>query len=224
MFPTPANLPDAVKRVTAMRLIGRAFTLVELLVVIGIIAVIAAIVFPVLSGAREKARQTECASNLRQLGMASLMYAQDSDGRFPPFRNTNPGPDCDHTGGIANGWGYCAPALLHAALFPYAGESRVWFCPSDPVAGQVSNAWWVNHRFSSYAFGFSRTWRMNPDGLYDLNGNLMLSASETRMILDPNAMLHLTGYNGWPGGGNHFGGVNICFVDGHVKWVNRTHR
>jgi prepilin-type N-terminal cleavage/methylation domain-containing protein/prepilin-type processing-associated H-X9-DG protein len=59
------------------------FTLIELLIVIAIIAILAAILFPVFSNARKKARQTECTSNIRQLLTAMKMYAQDSDGQFP---------------------------------------------------------------------------------------------------------------------------------------------
>jgi len=62
----------------------RAFTLVELLVVIAIVAILAAMLFPVFSRAREKARQVTCTSNLRQLGNAIQMYAQDYDERMCP--------------------------------------------------------------------------------------------------------------------------------------------
>ena len=61
----------------------QGFTLIELLVVIAIIAIIAAILFPVFATAREKARQITCVSNVRQLGMALTMYAEDNDETFP---------------------------------------------------------------------------------------------------------------------------------------------
>jgi prepilin-type N-terminal cleavage/methylation domain-containing protein len=59
------------------------FTLIELLVVIAIIAILAAILFPVFAQAREKARQSSCTSNLKQISNATMMYLQDYDKRFP---------------------------------------------------------------------------------------------------------------------------------------------
>lgn len=74
---------------------NRAFTLIELLVVIAIIAILAAILFPVFAKAREKARQTSCASNEKQLGVALLQYTQDFDEDLP----------CGTNGGTENaGW------------------------------------------------------------------------------------------------------------------------
>ncbi|MEN6404264.1 MAG: prepilin-type N-terminal cleavage/methylation domain-containing protein, partial [Armatimonadia bacterium] len=61
----------------------RGFTLIELLVVIAIIAILAAILFPVFAKAREKARQTSCLNNCKQLGTAIVQYCQDYDERMP---------------------------------------------------------------------------------------------------------------------------------------------
>ena len=66
------------------------FTLIELLVVIAIIAILASILFPVFAQAREKARQTSCLSNLKQMGMAVLMYGQDADETYPPNSTSAP--------------------------------------------------------------------------------------------------------------------------------------
>ena len=67
----------------------RGFTLIELLVVIAIIAILAAILFPVFAQAREKARATACVSNVKQIGMAWMMYVQDYDESYPPNNTTN---------------------------------------------------------------------------------------------------------------------------------------
>src|SRR5579862_4936325 len=65
------------------RKISHGFTLIELLVVIAIIAILAAILFPVFAQAREKARAITCVSNVKQIGLATLMYVQDYDETFP---------------------------------------------------------------------------------------------------------------------------------------------
>jgi prepilin-type N-terminal cleavage/methylation domain-containing protein/prepilin-type processing-associated H-X9-DG protein len=96
-----------------------AFTLIELLVVIAIIAILAAILFPVFAQAREKARQTSCLSNEKQLGLALLQYAEDNDERFVPGIN----PVGDSTNG--KGWA--------GEIYPYVKSTGVYHCPDDPT-------------------------------------------------------------------------------------------
>ena len=87
------------------------FTLIELLVVIAIIAILAAILFPVFAKAREKARQISCLSNMKQLSLGFLQYAQDSDERFPgsgSTSNNGAGPEWGTRIGPRIGLGICA--------------------------------------------------------------------------------------------------------------------
>ncbi|MFQ6133017.1 MAG: DUF1559 domain-containing protein [Armatimonadota bacterium] len=98
----------------------RGFTLIELLVVIAIIAILAAILFPVFAKAREKARQTSCISNMKQIGLAIMQYTQDWDERFPMVRAHNP---------VVNklyDW--------RMEIYPYMRNVGVLACPSNPNA------------------------------------------------------------------------------------------
>ena len=95
----------------------RGFTLIELLVVIAIIAILAAILFPVFAKAREKARQASCQSNLKQIGLALQMYAQDYDGRNVPC--------CTGGSNYAAG-GRWATDMLE----PYVKNDQIFCCPS----------------------------------------------------------------------------------------------
>ena len=94
------------------------FTLIELLVVIAIIAILAAILFPVFAKAREKARQTACTSNMKQLGLAMSQYLQDYD-EYPPS-----GSDWWGSGA---GWS--------AQIYPYVKSKAAFLCPDDVVPG-----------------------------------------------------------------------------------------
>lgn len=114
----------------------KGFTLIELLVVIAIIAILAAILFPVFAQARAKARQTTCLSNMKQIGLAVLMYTEDWDERLPAvmaeyctYWYTTPpyGPIVDpYTWPITSGPG------LHFLTEPYTKNKQIFNCPSDP--------------------------------------------------------------------------------------------
>jgi prepilin-type N-terminal cleavage/methylation domain-containing protein/prepilin-type processing-associated H-X9-DG protein len=88
------------------------FTLLELTVVISIIAILAAILFPVYAQAREAARRSTCRTNLHQIGLALAMYARDYDGRYPPEQNE-----------------------LKPLAAPYVNGFQVFKCPSDSTPG-----------------------------------------------------------------------------------------
>ena len=119
------------------------FTLIELLVVIAIIAILAAILFPVFAQAREKARQTTCLSNLKQLGLAAVMYAADYDQANFWFRG-RPNTTVLNASGIA-----VPPSAMGANNYneamknvfqPYIKNAQIFYCPSD--------AWKTQHTFN----------------------------------------------------------------------------
>jgi len=101
------------------------FTLIELLVVIAIIAILAAILFPVFAQAREKARQTSCLSNFKQIGTGVMMYLQDWDGVYPSNRlyMFPGGGECEGSGKFLT-WKH--------SVQPYVKNVDVFKCPSNP--------------------------------------------------------------------------------------------
>lgn len=122
----------------------RGFTLIELLIVVAIIAIIAAVLFPVFGRARENARRSACSSNLKQIGLGLMQYVQDYDEKMPftyapnAFNFANPalaaGPSAIDPAGSAK-------FNFLEAIYPYVGSRQVYVCPSattDPTSATPS--------------------------------------------------------------------------------------
>jgi prepilin-type N-terminal cleavage/methylation domain-containing protein len=115
-----------------MKKVKKAFTLIELLVVIAIIAILAAILFPVFASAREKARQTACISNEKQIGLGFQQYTQDFDECYPVG---------EYDGMTGKGWA--------SQIYPYVKSRNVFICPDDPT----STGTWDGYPIS---YGYNR--------------------------------------------------------------------
>ena len=187
----------------------RGFTLIELLVVIAIIAILAAILFPVFARAREKARQTSCLSNLKQIALAALMYTQDYDEMSP------------------RGTGYSAPDVLIArqgewfiTLAPYIMNTQVFTCPSQRYTnfqsgGQTSTA-------LGYGVSYGRNLNWHQTSLGDIatpaalviyhDGRNNYSRLPCEGASCPSAAPYSWAWN------RHNDGANYAFADGHAKW------
>ena len=109
------------RRKSVVRNLGRGFTLIELLVVIAVIAVLAGLLLPALGVAKGKTQSTKCVSNLRQIGIAVQLYADDNAGRLPRARGSG-----DDTNGVE-----VLPAIQEVLKAHLGGESEVFNCPVD---------------------------------------------------------------------------------------------
>ena len=198
-----------------MKMRHRGFTLIELLVVIAIIAILAAILFPVFARAREKARQTTCISNLKQLGLSFHMYGSDYDECFPSVHR--------YQVGLSGSVIYYA-----AMLMPYVKNEQVWVCPSRPSYAVGSGAY-VHYGMPCGLFhqtrmtsGLNRTscpyGKVLMMGDFDYPAESVLLA-ESMYPDRPDLGNYRTyytdrsAYNIFPHNGNR----NFLLVDGHVK-------
>jgi len=197
----------------------RGFTLIELLVVIAIIAILAAILFPVFAKAREKARQTSCLSNVKQISLGVLQYVQDYDERTPPGGNVDM---MSH----AHPW---------ASAMPYVKNDQVFACPSDSLRNCASLMagnpiyWGIEWATFACSYGYG-----NRSGNTSL-GQITLPAETAMMaemierpyvdynIADVNGVLYMNpAHARYVGALRHNEGMNIGYWDGHAKWARGT--
>ena len=189
----------------------RGFTLIELLVVIAIIAILAAILFPVFARAREKARQTSCLSNLKQIAQAELMYESDSD---------------ENTAGVYSvPWNASLSTYTWVdMLMPYVKNEQMWVCPSALHAYRAPNA--SKPLWHECSYGANRT-SVTTTGL---GGSYVYAFQIAERINASQCLLAVDSTNGSPevrwGGGVaaniddvHNGGSNVAFFDGHAKFL-----
>ena len=119
----------------------KGFTLIELLVVIAIIAILAAILFPAFAKAREAARRSSCSSNMKQIGISMMQYAQEYD-----EKNVTSGIHYSSMPTVASSW----PTLLQ----PYLKSRQLFICPSDTVTGDSQQYYWDSNpnQHTSYLY------------------------------------------------------------------------
>lgn len=219
----------------------KAFTLIELLVVIAIIAILAAILFPVFARARENARRAACLSNLKQIGLATMMYTQDYDESYPYALTLIP-TDANTPGGIwfAGIWAW------QQVLYPYDKSMQVTVCPSGVATNPYQFNYGANLLLIQYGHSPipppapkklstvqapASTYMFTDAGVYGMSPSGQVVAA----TVANNQYFPGTGDAGTTNctqtdsfmssdcqSGRHFGGVNVTFADGHVKWLKTS--
>ena len=213
----------------------KGFTLIELLVVIAIIAILAAILFPVFAQAREKARQTSCLSNVKQIGTAVQLYVDDYDETLPfGFKQTGwPGAEWNEYPRLKLGpiqdpngsWGPSYTTYLDE-IFPYVKNLNMFVCPSFRTKCNWDN--YKNNLCPGYGYNY---WLKNEGWplanlkntaqmvfVSDTNHQYVSSSWYLAKVATPDYLLNTHNYEGWLTADRHNGGSNFCFADGHAKY------
>lgn len=189
----------------------KGFTLIELLVVIAIIAILAAILFPVFAKAREKARQSSCLSNVKQILLAELQYAQDYDEKLPLALSLHGTPPPI--------WSY------FDLVGPYCKNLQIFICPSDRT-GAVNLTGLGLSRYGYSPDMTAITSTTLTHGLI-IPGVISMQSASLGMIdqpaqqpalCDAAGAIDATFNNTLGEAARHNDGANYGYVDGHAKW------
>ncbi len=185
------------------------FTLIELLVVIAIIAILAAILFPVFARAREKARQSSCLSNVKQLMLAIMQYVQDYDEMMPTCWTVIAGESYHHP-------------YWYEKAEPYLKNTQVFLCPS--ARNYTTIAYGYNYMYlgSTHSSAISIAEIKSPSEMLIFTDSYDSGSAGSFHIYAPSVWIIHGGAFGDNNTGNvdprHNEGANVGWADGHAKW------
>ena len=201
-----------------------AFTLIELLVVIAIIAILAAILFPVFASAKERARQTRCLNNLKQLSAAFQQYCIDFNDVMPSLSSYSARRTPDWCG---THWLIPNPTSEERQVEPEKGQlwtytrnRGIYLCPTDykVPAGVKGSYWYLQDYALSYSVNSRLMWVKFDSAIgYRATKILLLIHEDRERINDGN---YAWGNSLDIPSDVHYDGTTVSYCDGHARWYN----